>query len=88
MSISGEGIAAYAAQFSDGSAYEWGSVDVGPVAEFRRAVEAGGTIEEIVQRVQDWATADFDRSYQAFCDARLLNARVSLPPCTHDRTVP
>lgn len=74
-------------QFLDGSAYEWGSPDVGPVAEFRRAVEAG-PVDEIFDRVWEWATEDFRRSEQAFCDARLLNCGVFLPPCTHDPVVP
>lgn len=88
MSISGNDVAAYAARFLGGPGYEWGSSDVGPVADFRRAVEAGGTIEEIAARVWEWAAADFDRSYQAFCDARLLNTRVSLPRSPHDSDVP
>lgn len=92
MSISGNDVAAYAARFIDGPGYEWGSSDVGPVADFRHAieaaVEAGGTIDEIVARIIDWGRADFERSYQAFCDARLLNTGVCLPLCAHDPDVP
>jgi hypothetical protein len=68
VSHPGSDIAAYALQFLDGPAYEWGSSDVGPVAEFRRAVEAGGTPEEITDRLIEWARADFERRYQAFCE--------------------
>lgn len=88
MTFSGSDIAAYAARFLDGPGYEWGSSDVGPVADFRRAVEAGGTANEIVARLMELAAADFERSYQAFCDARLLNTGVCLPPSRHDPDVP
>jgi hypothetical protein len=88
VSHPGSDIAAYALQFLDGPAYEWGSSDAGPVAEFRRAVETGGTPDEIHARVWEWAAAEFERFYQAFRDARLLNTGVCLPLCAHDPDVP
>ena len=71
MTTSGRDVATYARQFQ-GQAYEWGNADIGLVADFRRALEAGGTIDEIYARVDAIFQADFERSYQAFCAERLM----------------
>lgn len=70
MTADGRDVAAYALQFQ-GQAYDWGSADVGLAAELRRAIEAGGTFDEICARVEAIFQADFNRAYQAFCAERL-----------------
>lgn len=58
-------IAEQAKHYLDGPSYSWGSGDVGPVAGFLRAIEAGGTIEEIDERVRAWAEEDFRAAERA-----------------------